>query len=241
MAGSSGRSSSGTRRPLAPRLPRLLSALRKLYGRLRPPPARGPFELLLYENVAYLADDARRDEAFALLRERIGLAPENIAAAPHAALRGAAGRGIVADQTVEKLRAVAAITLDEFGGDLDEAIRRPAKDAIKALRKFPSIGEPGAEKILLLCRRQPFLALDSNALRVLLRLGYGREDKSYARSYRSAQEAADGELPRAIFARTEAHLLLRRHGQELCKRTQPRCEICPLRSGCLYPRSPESR
>jgi endonuclease-3 len=221
------------RTPASP-LSAALQALRKLYGRPGPEPARGPFELLLYENVAYLANDARRDEAFRLLRERVGLSPEKILAAAPATLREAASRGIVPDQTVEKLRAIAAVALEELGGDLEEVIRRPVPEALKALRKFPSIGEPGAQKVLLFCRREPFLALDSNGLRVLLRLGYGKEDKSYARSYRSAQEAADAELPRDCGVRIEAHLLLRRHGQELCRRSQPRCEICPVRSGCVF-------
>jgi endonuclease III len=29
-----------------------------------------------------------------------------------------------------------------------------------------------------------------------------------------------------------AHLLLKRHGQELCRRTRPRCAECPLAAGC---------
>ncbi len=237
MAGARRRSPSGTRRAPASKLLRLLAALRKLYGRVPPPPAQGPFELILYENVAYLADDAGRDEAFGALRDRVGLFPEKILAAPHAALHEVARRGIGPDQTVEKLRAIAAIALEEFAGDLDEVIRRPAKEAIRALRRFPSIGEPGAQKILLFCKREPVLALDSNALRVLLRLGYGREEKNYARSYRTAQEAADNELPRDCATRIQAHLLLRRHGQELCKSSRPRCEVCPLRPACAFARA----
>jgi endonuclease-3 len=72
---------------------------------------------------------------------------------------------------------------------------------------------------------------------VLLRLGFGKEEKSYAKSYRSAQEAASAEIPESLGARIEAHLLLRRHGQELCKRNHPRCEACPLRPDCAYYRA----
>ena len=241
MTSPSSRPSSRCRRTPASRLSAALQALRKLYGRPGSPPARGPFELILSENVAYLANDDRRDEALRLLRDRTGLSPQGVLAAAPATLREVASRGIVPDQTVEKLRAIAAIAVEEFGGDLEAAIQRPVKEALKALRKFPSIGEPGAEKILLFCGREPFLALDSNGLRVLLRLGYGKEDKSYARSYRSAQDAADGELPRDCGARIEAYLLLRRHGQELCRRSQPRCEVCPLRSDCPYARLRSAR
>jgi endonuclease III len=27
---------------------------------------------------------------------------------------------------------------------------------------------------------------------------------------------------------------VKRHGQETCKRTKPKCEACPVRSNCLY-------
>jgi endonuclease III len=219
----------------APRtLPRALKALRTIYGKPSAPRRTDPFELILYENVAYLASDARRDEAFAALGQRVGLTPEEILAAPPAVLREIAARGILPAGTVEKLREIAAIAMEDFGGDLSPILRLPPKEATRALTKFPSIGEPGAEKILLFSGALPVLALDSNGLRVLLRLGFGKEEKSYAKSYRLAQEAAARALPRTRKALIEAHLLLRRHGQELCRRNHPLCEACPLRPGCRY-------
>lgn len=217
-------------------LPGALDALRRLYGRPTPPRWTDPLALILFENIAYLAADARREEAFRTLETRVGLSPEKILAAPRSALLDISRRGIVPGKTVEKLRAAAAVALEEFGGDLSALVRRPVIEAIRGLKKFPSIGEPGAEKVLLFSGAHPLLALDSNGLRVLLRLGFGREDKSYAKSYRSAQTAADAVLPRTIAARIEAHQLLRRHGQELCKRSNPRCEVCPLRPVCAYAR-----
>jgi endonuclease III len=196
-----------------------------------------PFELILYENVAYLAGDERRDEAFGMLRERVGLSPEKILEAAASTLNEVGRKGIVAEQTVEKLRTIASIALEEFGGDLSAVLLREPKQAVKALRKFPSIGEPGAEKVLLFSGSAPVLALDSNALRVLLRLGFGKEDKSYAKSYKSAQAASDSGIPRTCAARVEAYQLLRRHGQELCKHNHPRCEACPLRPDCAYYRT----
>ena len=76
------------------------------------------------------------------------------------------------------------------------------------------------------------LGLDSNALRVLQRLGYGREFPQWAKSYRSSQAAAERELPATTVARRAAALLLRRHGQTLCRRSSPRCSECPLQPDC---------
>ncbi len=64
----------------------------------------------------------------------------------------------------------------------------------KRCKKFPRIGEPGAEKILLFSQSYPVLALESNGLRVLLRLGFGEERKNYSVSYKLAQAAAQSQL-----------------------------------------------
>ena len=87
----------------------------------------------------------------------------------------------------------------------------------------------------MLTRSYPVLALESNGLRVLLRLGYAEEKKSYSASYRGVQEALAGQLPSGYDGLIVAHQLLRQHGQELCKRTRPLCEAgCPLTAECHY-------
>src|SRR5712692_3841422 len=93
-------------------LRRIGSALRDFYG--KPPALRaaGPLELILHENVAYLADDARREAAFRMLQERVGLSPEKILAAPRAALHEIARHGIAPVATVEKLREIARVALE---------------------------------------------------------------------------------------------------------------------------------
>jgi hypothetical protein len=52
-------------------------------------------------------------------------------------------------------------------------------------------------------------------LRVLVRLGFIEDDKSYARMYR-ASAAIGHQLPAKIPQMQQAHLLLHRHGTSLC-------------------------
>src|SRR4029077_2523911 len=108
------------------------------------------------------------------------------------------------------------------------------KEAKKALKKFPTIGDPGAEKILMFTRSHPVLSLESNGLRVLLRVGFAEEKKSYSASYRGVQEALAGQFPADYDKLIAAHQLLRQHGQELCKRSQPLCAACPIKGDCRY-------
>ena len=217
-------------------LAKLIRALGRHYG----PPAslapKDPFQLLLWEYVAYLADDPTRTAAFAELKTTVGLSPSQVADAPLAVLGAIARRGgsIGVAQRASRMREVAIGVRDTWRGSLRGVLSLPYVEARRALKMFPSIGPPGADKILLLTGARPILALDSNALRALLRLGYGREHKSYATSYASAQSAAMDALPCTIPSLRSAFLLLRRHGQELCRRTAPRCTLCPIRGSCPF-------
>lgn len=210
----------------------MVTRLARYYGPPPKPFPTGAFEQLLWENVAYLADDAHRTAAFRTLKREVGLTPEKVLHAPLATLRHATSHGILADQFAGKLREVARIALDEFDGDVEAVLDRPLPAARRALRKFPGIGEPGAEKILLFSGRQPLLAPDSNALRVLQRLGLVAAGKRYGASYAAARELAAQELGADTGSMLRAHQLLRRHGQELCTRTVPACPRCPLRTTC---------
>ncbi|MBI1852353.1 MAG: hypothetical protein HYR85_18590 [Planctomycetes bacterium] len=217
------------------RLREVVSTLAKHYGPPKGLDLRDPLQLILWENVAYLVDDDRRREAFQSLKKKIGLDAKKILAATDEAIMTAIERGgPFADQRLAKVRQTALLVVEEFGGDLRPVLKRPFREARKALTKFPGIGEPGAEKILLFTRTVPVLALESNGLRALVRLGIGEEKKSYATMYRSAQSAAGDVSGESCEWLVTAHELLRRHGQETCKRNDPLCLECSVREGCRF-------
>ena len=87
--------------------------------------------------------------------------------------------------------------------------------------------------ILLFCGVAAGLPLESNGLRVLTRIGYGRVHlKNYGAMYRSVQEAIAPELPKGAERLAGAHLLLRTHGKTICRDSQPECHECPVEDGC---------
>jgi endonuclease-3 len=208
-----------------------IKLLRSAHGQPEKPLA-DPWHLVLWENVCYLGDDDRRKSAFALLKKRTGLNPTKILSASDDLLLEVAKHGIMAESRVPKLRKCAEIVLKEFDGDLKQVLDWTTSKATKALQKFPGIAGPGAEKILLCCRRQAVLALESNGLRVLLRLGFGQDIGDYAKTYRTVREDIAAEAGNDYDELIAAHLLLRRHGQEVCKATKPKCGECVLMEQC---------
>ncbi|HMK31142.1 MAG TPA: hypothetical protein VK473_15775 [Terriglobales bacterium] len=223
-------------KPATVTFPKLIDKLQQHYGSPARPPSTDPLELVIWENIAYLASDKRRAEAFVTLKETIGTRPEQILAAKHSALAAIAEAGILPDVSAEKLLSIAKIAFEEFDSDLRSVLKKPLPQAKKALKRFPSIGDPGAEKILLLTRSYPVMALDSNGLRVLCRVGFAEEQKNYPATYRLVLDAIRGQLPRDYDSLIRAHQLLRQHGQELCKRSKPLCTECPVRDSCNYGR-----
>jgi endonuclease-3 len=230
---------------------KLIAGLKRHYGKPTAPPARGPFELVMWENACYLLPDDRRAAVFEGLRKQVGLNPKAILNAdPDTLLELATMGGMRPKVRVFRWQEIARITLSQFGGDLYQILKLPYAQAKKALKQFPNIGEPGAEKILMFCGASPGfspqqaktgldggpgLPLEWNGLRVLTRVGYGRAQKNYGAMYRSVQEALKGELPHKSAAIAQAHMLLRQHGKETCRDKSPQCYACPVKELCEYP------
>ncbi len=63
---------------------------------------------------------------------------------------------------------------------------------------------------------------------------YGKQERPGPAGYRAAQEAVEAELQAQIPVLQRAYLLIQRHGRQLCKRTRPLCDACPVSSDCAY-------
>jgi endonuclease III len=216
-----------------PRLAKILDALERHYGKPARPITRDPWKLILLENVLYLANDERRVAAFRALKRTIGFKPQEIMKASDQDLLAITRMGsIVPFQSAKKLRYISEVAHYIFKDNLKAVMKLPLAEAKKALRKFPGLGEPGSEKILMFAGAHPVLALDSNGLRVLRRIGWGEDKKSYSATYRSAKDAVQPELKDSAEWLIRAYQLLRQHGQETCRRNGPLCSECPVRMDC---------
>ena len=206
------------------RLTAVLDTLEKTFGKLEVPARARAFDMLALSMCGYPASDAACAKGWASLRRDVGTSAEAILGATKAQLtRALRAGGMVPDLRAERLKLVA--TQARAGADFGDR---------KTLKKLPTIGDPGADKILLFTRKELIAAVPSNAVQVPLRIGFGTMKPSYSASYRSAQQALDSALPKTYEARIRAYLLLKRHGQDVCKRSRPRCDACPLTRGCRY-------
>jgi endonuclease III len=172
-------------------LQQILVLLKKRHGTLKPPlPGRDPLPFLYLEAAGYLCTDDKRLAAFMALRDRVGLAPKAVLAALMSVLTTICRiGGLFPERRAERLKEIAALVRDDFGGDLTSLLSWDHTTARKALQRFPMIGEPGADRILMLCGYSGAFGFQSNEHRTLNRLGYGEELRNYTKSYRLTRDA----------------------------------------------------
>jgi len=168
----------------------IIKKLEKFYG---PPGAlrvTDLFELILWENIAYLANDKKRETAFNALKERIGSKPADILSASMEELSAiTALGGIMPELRAARLRDAAQMAISDLDGEVNRILAMHLPKAKKALKGFPDVGDMGVDRILLFTKTHAIPALESNGLRAVLRLGIAEEKKNYSVTYRSAQEA----------------------------------------------------
>lgn len=216
-------------------LPRILQQLEDFYGVQEPCWPTDPYKFLVWWYCGYPASDAACKRGWESLEPTIGVEPRQILkAAPKDLAAALKPGGMVPEIRALRLKELAARVQDEFGNDLRAALAGPIDRARKILKSFDSIADPGADRILLFAELAPIAAVPSNCPYVAVRIQRGRERENYGVTYREAKEGVEAEVPATFDALTRAFLLLKRHGQELCKRTKPHCAECPVRVSCAY-------
>ena len=216
-------------------IPELLNQLEAHYGRQKSGWPSDPYQFIVWWNCGYPPSEAACSKGWAALEKEIGTGPKQILAAQTAALaRALKAGGLIPDLRARRLKEIAAKVRSEFGGNLLSGLTGPVAAARKTLKQFPGIADPGADRILLFGKIAPVAAVPSNCPHVLVRIRGGPKQGKYSAEYRAAQQAIAAELPETFHARKRAYLLLKKHGQELCKRSTPKCEECPVNSACSY-------
>jgi endonuclease III len=228
------------------KLTQILDLLEELYGPQKLAGPTDPYEMIVFLNCGYPASDAKCTKGFDVLKREVGVQKKKLLAAPKAKLAKLMRPSVIMpDVCAERLKEIAGKVEKELDGDLTAVLQkrmREVKDqpgkslraAKKVLQEFPTIGEPSAEKILLFSGLAPVAAVPSAFVDVPIRLFRGEPGKNYAADYREAREILDVGLPKTLEARQRAYLLLKKHGQEICKRSKPKCEVCPLTAQCAY-------
>lgn len=217
-------------------LARLLDTLESHYGPQTPGWPTDPYLFLVWWHCGYPASDVTCAKGWDSLTRLVGLDPDRLlAASPSKLALALKPGGMVPEIRALRLKKIAERVQKEFGGDLLAALKELSiPKARAALKKFPNIADPGTDRILLFAGISPVAAVPSNCPHVLARIQLGQERENYGRTYKAVQEMIAAEVPATLDARIRAWLLLKRHGQQLCRSANPKCSICPVAPSCAW-------
>ncbi len=96
----------------------------------------------------------------------------------------------------------------------------------KQLLAVKGIGPETCDSILLYALGKPVFVVDAYTKRILSRHGLAKEDAPY----REVQDIFMRNLKPDVKLFNEYHALLVKLGKDYCRKQNPKCEICPLRS-----------
>ncbi len=216
-------------------LANLLDQLESFYGPQQISWPTDPHLFLVWWHCGYPASDTACAKGWTSLTKSIGTSTEVLlAASPKKLATALKPGGMVPELRALRLKEIAARVKDQFDGDLRTALLGPLDQARKELKKFPNIADPGVDRILLFAHIAPVAAIPSNCPHVLVRILHGMERENYGVNYREAQQAIESQVPPTFDARARAYLLLKHHGQAICKRNNPKCDQCPVSANCAY-------
>jgi len=217
-------------------LANLLDTLETFHGIQAPNWPTDPYLFLIWWHCGYPASDDRCAKGWESLQREIGVEAQRLLEAnPQKLAKALRPGGMVPELRAMRLRDIAERVQREFGGDLRAGLGGLSIAQVRAaLKKFPNIADPGADRMLLFGGISPVAAVPSNVAHVLVRIQKGQERENYSATYKEAQKLIEEGVAATLDARMRAYLLLKRHGQTVCKRANPKCEGCPAAGACAF-------
>jgi endonuclease III len=209
------------------RLRTVAARLRRAYG--EPPEARhlAPIDELVLTVLSQNTSDVNRDRAYADLRRALPTWTA-VAAAPVRTIVRAIRRGGLALTKAPRIRAMLR-SLAERGVALDHP-RALADmgdgDLWELLLSLPGVGPKTAACVLLFSLGRPHFPVDTHVHRVATRLGLVGERADAVSAQALLQASVPPDLVYAL------HMVLIRHGREVCVARRPLCSSCILADLC---------
>ncbi len=131
-----------------------------------------------------------------------------------------------------KLQEFASVVVEEHDGALSSLLDGEADEVRERLLAIWGIGPETADAMLLYAARKPTFVVDAYSYRLFERLDLAPGERRYDvyRDYFLEKVGPDVERL------NEWHALIVRHGQQVCRRSNPRCEDCSLLRRCPFGR-----
>lgn len=123
-----------------------------------------------------------------------------------------------------RLHNLLSFVVREYDGSLDAMFQTDVATLREQLLGVHGIGPETADAILLYAGNLPTFVVDTYTHRVLARHGW----IGYEADYHEIKDYFESSLPPDAPLYNEFHALLVRLGKDYCRKTNPKCDECPL-------------
>lgn len=189
-----------------------------------------PFERLVSTILSQNTSREATIKGFEGLRSRFEIVPEVLAEANVDDIRDSIKPSGLYNSKAPRIKELARIIQEEYGGNLDSLSRLPLEVAREKLLKIPGIGFKTADVFLSVVGGRDSFPVDTHIGRIAKRWNVVEGNAAYEK-IRLAFEAA---IPPE--KRQSAHLSLIEFGRQICRARQPQCAACPVYEECEWER-----
>ncbi|NQU16788.1 MAG: endonuclease III domain-containing protein [Candidatus Saganbacteria bacterium] len=127
----------------------------------------------------------------------------------------------------KKLKAFVYHLIKYHKGSLKIMFKQPLSKLREELLSIHGIGPETADSILLYAAEKPSFVVDAYTIRIGQRLKLFKRSK-----YNEVKEFFESNLQKDVKLFNEFHALLVALGKDYCKKSRPKCDICPLLKIC---------
>ena len=192
-------------------------------------PGGDPVEELVGTILSANTTDANSGRAFDRLMERFGGDWEAIRLASLDEIKDAIRiAGMYNQKAPHIVATLEQIKAQQGEYRLDFLATMPVDEAMAFLTGLPGVGHKTASIVLLFTYNRGAFPVDTHIQRITQRLGLAGRRAS-AEKIKAVWESL---LPPEVFY--PLHINLIRHGRQICRARDPRCDACPLQAYCDY-------
>jgi endonuclease-3 related protein len=189
-------------------------------------PGRSRFEVIVGAILTQSTSWTNVESAIRNLRAARLLAPAAMKEEPVAKLARLVRPSGYFRQKAKKLKAFTGFLFKKYGGSLTRMFQTPTAGLREQLLRVHGIGPETADSILLYAGERPVFVIDAYTRRILERHGLATPNHSYEQ----LRSLFESNLLRDAQLFNEFHALIVHTGKHFCRKSNPNCSACPLRS-----------
>ena len=200
----------------------------KLYRHFGPQswwPGETPFEVIVGAILTQNTNWQNVAKAINNLKQAKVLSPKKLYSLPRPRLAQLIRPSGYFNIKAKRLKEFLDFLFKNYNGSLKKMFSRPVEDLRKEILSVKGIGPETADSILLYAGGFQVFVVDAYTKRIFSRQKLLSEDAEY----HQVQELFTRSLKKDVQLYNEYHALIVRLGKDFCKKTKPKCEICPIK------------